>query len=258
MASRVGSITQFAPLSPPWQLTQLDQNFTNETAGQNDSSLGYVNAVATDTGTANNYAVTLPFGSPTAYNQGMTVAFNPANANTAGSVITVSPLGSTPILTAGGLPLPANTLLVGVTAYLVFIGSAFRLLNQTSVNPNNFFPPLVSPGTLTIPMLGFSSLNANISQSIAGTYTYNITNLSLGTFVYILIRTSGVNKLVALSASDPSSVAYNINVVYGTSSHIHFGGGATDFAPTILLYQGVATFDTNAAQNVLYLSGAAY
>jgi hypothetical protein len=61
----------------------------------------------------------------------------------------------------------------------------------------------------------------------------------------------------ANSNTDPSSVAYNINTVY-QGTHIHFGGGVTDTANTALLYQGVATFDTNAAQNVLYLAASFY
>jgi hypothetical protein len=256
MASRIGSITAFAPLSPPWQLTQLDQNFTNGVTAFNDSSLGYANAILTDTGSANNYIVACPFGAPTVYNQGTEIYFIPANSNTGASTLTVSPLGSAPIQTITGAAVTAGFLTANQLIHLIYIGSAFRIVNQAVYNPNNFSPAILSPGTTAIPMAGFTHLYANVSQSTSGTYTYNMTNLALGTFIYFLIRTSGNNKLVILSATDPSSVAYNINAVY-QNSHIHFPA-SQDAATTILLYQGVTTFDTNAAQNVLYLQASFY
>jgi len=127
--SRVASLTDFAALAPPWMLSQLDQNTTNIAAAFNDASLGYVNAIATDTGTANNYAVTCVYGTPSAYNAGFTIAFIPANTNTGASVITVSPLGSLSIVDVNGNTLQAGAIQSGRLCALICMGSSFRIVN---------------------------------------------------------------------------------------------------------------------------------
>lgn len=201
MASRVGTITQFAPQAPPWQLTQLDQNFTNETAAINDSSLGAVNAIATDTGSANNYAVTLPFGSPTAYNQGMTVVFIPANNNTGSSVITVSPLGSASITDVNGNPIGAGALVAGRVAVLTFIGSSFRITN-TATGPLFQNPILTSAGTTTISCTNSSQISITLDTTGApnsGTYTLQLTSVLWGAHIDINWLVAGTGQLLKFS-----------------------------------------------------------
>lgn len=129
MASRIASLTDFASLAPPWQLSQLDQNSTNITSFANDSSLGYVNAISTDSGSANNYSVACVFGTPSAYNAGMYIAFIPANTNNGASVITVSPLGSLSIVDSSGNALQAGEIQLGRLCVLICMGSVFRLVS---------------------------------------------------------------------------------------------------------------------------------
>src|SRR5271165_4999026 len=78
MANRIGTINQFENLSPPWLLTSLDQYFAFITSGFTDSSLGWVNGVPLDTGTANNYVISaLRVGVPSNYQDGMMLVWIP-------------------------------------------------------------------------------------------------------------------------------------------------------------------------------------
>src|SRR6516225_3867059 len=128
MANRLATFPTFANLAPPWSLPTLDSNFIATATFANDSSLGYVNGIATDTGAANAYVVTCPFVAPTAYNAGMTVVFNPANTNTGSSTIQVLPLsGTQQIRDFSGNQIPPGAIRVGVTTVLYYIAGAFRM-----------------------------------------------------------------------------------------------------------------------------------
>ena len=124
----------FASLNPPWILASLDANSSNVQAALNDSSLGFVNGIPTDTGSANNYQVTLPIGAPSAYNAGFTVAFIAANTNTGASTLTVAPLGSQAIVNMLGAPLQNGDIVAGCAYVCISNGSQFYLLNAPSSN----------------------------------------------------------------------------------------------------------------------------
>jgi hypothetical protein len=127
---RIASPNLFAGLAPPWILANLDANSSAVQGALNDSSLGYTNFVGTDTGIANAYSVTLPFGTPSAYKAGMSVVFTAANSNTGSSTMTVSPLGAVSIIEAGGGALQAGDIQGGATYALVYNGTQFVLLNS--------------------------------------------------------------------------------------------------------------------------------
>lgn len=252
MASRIGTLTNFAPLSPPWQLPALDTNSGNIVAAFNDSSLGYVNAIATDNGTANNYLVTLPYGSPLGYNQGMTVVFIPANSNTGSSSITVSPLGSVSILTTLGGALPANAIIAGSVVQLVYIGSAFRIINQNVYNPNLVNPTTLSPGTLITNMSGFTQMYGYMVQSTAGTYTYNFTNVAVGTAFYMLVQTNGSTRGAKMTATTAAAATINCFALEPNGTIVNLAT-QTLTTPNLLLLQGVVTFDQNTVAYNLYM-----
>src|SRR5208282_3428457 len=134
MANRATPATHQGPLSPPWLLSAFDSNWDSPITALNDSSLGFVNYIGTDTGSANNYLVTLPFGLPSAYNPGMLIIFNPANSNTGASVVTVSPLTSVSILDSSGNPLSTGAINAGTLLEMVFTGSAFQIVTP-SIGP---------------------------------------------------------------------------------------------------------------------------
>jgi hypothetical protein len=258
MASRIGSLTQFAPLSPPWQLTQLDANFTAGVTAFNDSSLGYSNAISTDTGTANNYIVALPYGSPTGYNQGMLVTFIPANSNSGASTITVSPLGSAPITDLNGNALSAGLLVAGQKAVLVYIGTSFCLTNSTQFNVKNQDYGVFSTNTATLDCTGFSRVNVSIQYTGAGDFTLTLNNLGIGTYVtwnafnsaggqrhFIMAATIvGGTQVNPISAFATGLKANMLNANFNTN----FGNGQT------LLVQGAVTTLAGAVNPQLIMS----
>jgi hypothetical protein len=245
MASRIGSLTQFAPLSPPWQLTQLDANFTAGVTAFNDSSLGYSNAISIDTGTANNYIVSLPFGSPTGYNQGMLVVFIPANSNSGASTITVSPLGSAPITDLNGNALSAGLLVAAQVAVLVYIGTSFRLTNSTQFNVKNQDYGVFSTNNASLDCTGFSRVNVSIQYIGSGDFTLTLNNLGIGTYVtWNAINNTAGQRHFIMAATIVGGI--QVNPIYGfafgfkanmqsANANNNFGSNAT------LLLQGAVT-----------------
>lgn len=128
MANRITSYNTFASLTTA-STVNLDQNFTYTASGFEDSSLGWNNLVTVDSGSANNYVVTLPYGAPSNYNVGFLVEFIPANSNTGASNITISPLGSATIVDSFGNMLFAGAIVAGKLCQIVYTGTNFRLLN---------------------------------------------------------------------------------------------------------------------------------
>lgn len=131
MANRINPLTTFATTSPPWSLALLDANTNAIGAAINDSSLGWMNGIPNDTGSANNYVVTLPYGTPSGYNPGFTVTFIPTFTNTGASNINVNTLGPVPIVDVFGVALAAGLLVAGKAALIQYTGTNFRLLNSS-------------------------------------------------------------------------------------------------------------------------------
>ncbi len=210
MASRVGSLTDFAPLSPPWLLTELDQNTTNIAAAFNDSSLGYVNAIATDVGTSNNYIVTCSFGSPTAYNQGMTVVFIAANTNTGASTITVSPLGSFQIVDQAGDALVSGMIQVGQRVALVFVGTSFTLMGPSG-SRLLYSAPAGNAANTQLNCAGYTSLFLTTNYITASsTYTLQLDNLAAGVSIVWQHGWNAASQHVILAPySDGGTTIYN-------------------------------------------------
>jgi hypothetical protein len=269
MANRIGTFPTFANLAPPWSLPTLDANFVSVNTAFNDSSLGFVNATATDTGTANNYVVTLPFGTPSTYNQGMTVAFVPLNSNTGSSNITVNPLGSVSILDASGNALATGAMTAGALVTMVFVGTAFRLITSSAggrlVYTNNVTAS--PPVTITINCLGFSSVSVYISLKAAanGTFTFALTNLAAGTPIDILINVNTISQIAKWTASTPSAIAYTaISAIYGFDNAPPGGNfnvnliTTGDSASNFIQYRGVANLDPNSSNNVIHFIAASF
>lgn len=253
MANRIGTFPTFANFAPPWSLPTLDANFVSVNAAMNDSSLGFVNATAVDTGTANNYIITCPFGVPSTYNQGMTVAFVPLNTNTGASNITVSPLGSTSILTPAGNPLPANAIVAGVITTMVFVGTGFRLFG-TSDTLNSPLGLISAPGTTTVDCTGFTSIQVQLTMGSAGNYTLQLNNLSFGAPVDVQVITGGNTQHFKILAATPASATYSTLAIYqGTTTTF---ASAYDTSPNHLLYHGVTILNTNTGTPNLHMQAS--
>jgi len=172
MANRATPAIKQETLSPPWLLASFDSNWNSPITALNDASMGYVNGVPIDSGSANNVILACPFGAPSAYNQGMTIVFYPALSNTGSSTITVSPLTSKTIVNQFGAPLSANDLVgtsiqsgtMNATALVTGLTSTSGLVPGQLVSGAN-----ITAGTSVSAIASSTSVLLNQNASGSGT-----------------------------------------------------------------------------------------
>jgi hypothetical protein len=179
------------------QVTQLQQQAGN---------------YANDTGTVNNYAITLnPAPASLAFLTGVPIRFKVGalNANTGGSSLNVNGLGATIIVNPDGSGLWAGELPANAIATVIYDGSRFQL--PTFVTPE--FP--IGLGTITgsTTVIGSSGANRNFNVSGTGTVitlnastfqagqTVGFTNTAGGTLSVTITTTSGTFYGGTLSGS---------------------------------------------------------
>jgi len=253
MANRIGTINQFENLSPPWLLTSLDQYFAFITSGFTDSSLGWVNGVPLDTGTANNYVISaLPFGVPSNYQDGMMLVWIPNNTNTGQSNITINPLGSTSILNPAGIVLQGGELAANQAVAMVYKSatpSGFRIIGPC---PLGIQKVLSSSTSATIECAGYSSINAEVVFASGGaSQTVSLAHLAAGVPVNLWIANgvastitvfvNGTNptgtpfsSVTGVITSNSTSVLLNIQgSVFGVAQSQVFTGGAINSANAV-------------------------
>lgn len=210
MANRLNAPNTFAALSPPWPLSSLDANATQNQAAWNDSSLGFVNGICTDTGSANAYVVSagnLPFGAPSSYQSGMTIYLLPANTNTTASTITVGALGSASILTPAGNALNGGEINQNELLGLVYnsaVPTGFRMI--TSCRFVNVASS--SASSVSYNVAGYSSV-AVVATFTGSSFTVNLNNLSFGVPTRVhFANTSGATKNFALAGTNAAGTAW--------------------------------------------------
>lgn len=238
MASRIATLNTFASLTTS-PVSAIDFNSNAITTGFNDSSLGWVNGIATDTGSANNYIVTAPFGSPTALNAGFYVAFIAANANTGNSTLTVNPLTSANLLDWKGNPLPPGAVQAGALIKAVYVAGAFRV--GYNVNSGVVFsnPVVTVAGTTTVACGGASQVTImfDTTGGPSGNYILTLTGILIGAHVDIhWFMAGGGQKFGLQGCTDSAGNAIN-NIRTGD----WFGGSQTNNDLTVALSWG-ATF----------------
>lgn len=191
-------------IASPINVQFFDQDYAQILTDFNDSAIGYVNYGA-DTGTANNYVVTLA-QAPSAYAAGTTVAFTPANSNTGASVINVNTVGSASIVRPDGTALIGGELVIGVMAVLVYNGSNFVL---------HALPWLPLATNLGANLNTNQSVNCQNASNVLVNFTFNaaitltLNNLALGVPLSIQIaNTAGSTLTFKLVANQPGGTAY--------------------------------------------------
>jgi hypothetical protein len=219
MANRIPSPNLFAGLPPDWLLSSLDQNSGFYQTGFNDSSLGWVNGIPVDTGSANAYSVVLPFGSPSSPQDGMCVAFIPANTNTGGSALTVSPLGSAAILNKAGIALTGGEIIANkacVVVYKTAVPTGFRLLSHQGLSYQ------ASPsGNVTVECAGYDSIYVFLTFTSVTSCALTLSHLAMGIPVAVTFNNQGGGTLTySIKATD--AAGNNYGNIYGS---IIFGGG---------------------------------
>ena len=205
MPNRCAVESQIENLSGNVAGSLFDTNWANPRVALNDASLGYSNFVGTDTGSANNYVLTVNYGAPTAYNVGMRVTFLPANSNTSTAVINVNGLGTKAIVNMFGTAVTPGDIVAGQACELEYDGTSFRILSPCAsnlVNSNLFFTNRVCYDDF---------------ENISGT---SFTSGIYPSRLPWLISTSGSGSLAASSiGTDATNKARSvINLASGTAS----------------------------------------
>lgn len=240
MANRLGAPNLFAALSPPWLLSQLDSNSTQNQSAWNDSSLGFVNGICTDTGVANAYVITagnLPFGAPSSYNSGMTLFFIPNNVNTGSSTIAVGALGTASILNKAGLALQGGELPTDKEAGIVYNNSSpvgFRIFTFCPLSVS-----FANTASVTVNCAGYDSVALLITWSSAVTTNIVLNNVAVGTGVTVAL-TNGFASSNPWSLKLTDTAANNFsNVIVGLAPT--FTGGSNLFTSSSVTLQAGAT-----------------
>jgi hypothetical protein len=91
---------------------------------------------ATDTGTANAYAVALT-PAPSSYTAGMVVVFEAVHANTGASTLNVNSLGNKNITKFGSVALSSGDIAANQVIIAVYDGTEFQMLGPTGGSINN-------------------------------------------------------------------------------------------------------------------------
>jgi hypothetical protein len=173
----------FATFSGNEPVTTLSDNFSALANIINDSAAGATN-YAVDTGTTNNYVVTI-VPPPVAYEAGFMIVINPANTNTGASVINANALGNKSILHADGTALTGNEIVAGVAIALVYNGTAFVLANAP-------LSTVSAPGLQQAPYSGVRLIDE--CTALPGAYQWNSNNSGAGVTIQAVTTTDAVQK----------------------------------------------------------------
>ena len=189
-------------IASPINVQFFDQNYAQLLTDFNDSAIGYVNFGA-DTGTANNYVITLP-QAPSAYAGGTTICFTPANSNTAASVINVNAVGSASIVRPDGTALTGGEIVQGVLCRLIYNGSNFVISALPWEPLSSFFSAPITNQTVNCQNASqVGVVLANIGASI----TLTLNNLAIGINPTIIVSSSGTFTF-KIAATLPGGTAY--------------------------------------------------
>ena len=174
MTAKVTIPNTFATATTAIPLSQLDGNFSNVNAAINNA-LTFSN-YAVDTGTANNYAITIT-GQTTTYAAGIAFQFKAANTNTGASTLNVNGQGTQSIVKTDGSALVAGDIVSGAIATVMYDGTNFQLLNDSG-GAGGTFTNITVTGTATIATGNVANLiSANVA--ITGGSITGITDLAV-------------------------------------------------------------------------------
>lgn len=190
---------------------------------------------ATDSGSANAYAVTLS-PAPTAYTTGMKVYMKAANANTTNSTINVNSLGAKNIFYKGSGTLVANVIRASAVYTLIYDGTQFHVVGNE-----------ISDGTVTSLTIsgGLQAVSASpitVSDTIRAAC---LVNAQTGTSDTIADDDRG--KLITYS--NGSAIAVTLPQAGAASSFLagwfcevtNLGAGTVTITPTTSTIDGAAT-----------------
>jgi len=199
-----------------WQVMNFE-GFTSTTTNNNTFTIDIPYCV--DTGTANN--IVAPFSPAiTSLVAGLTIEVKVAHTNTGATQITVNALAAAPVVDKFGNPLAANAIATGEVILLVYDGTQFQVVNDTSVA---------------------SSLINGTSYTSHGSYTFTVPDGVYNIFVR-LVGAGG-----AFFNDDVSVDEGNAQNMYDDS-----GGGAGGYAEGFVAVTPGQTVTVTVGQGGLY------
>ena len=228
MAKPVSIPNSFATSTSAIPLSYLDQDF-NALANSTNDLATYSNYVA-DTGSANAYIANFPANTNTSsLTAGLRVQFKAANANTGTSTLNVQvnsvSIGSATIKLTDGSNLPANAIVAGAMVDVMYDGTNFQMLSDSSGGAE-----IITNLTVT------GNLAVTGTTTLTGNLTANVANITTITSDLVFSSNGAVTMPSGTTAEQPGSpltgmIRYNTTTNtfegYGASSWGSIGGGAT-------------------------------
>lgn len=261
MTAKVTIPNTFATATTAIPLSQLDGNFSNVNAAINNA-LTFSN-YALDTGTANNYAITIT-GQTTTYAAGIAFQFKAANANSGASTLNVNGQGTQSIVRTDGTALSAGDIAAGAIVSVMYDGTNFQLLNDSG-GKSETVSNLTVTGTATINVANVTTFNPTITNAQLANSTATLGNATItlgGTTTTVGNLTLQNANITSVSPAFPNSFLANSSVTLGNTA-VSLGSTATSLGNlttanvtiTNFTESVVAVGNTGASQTLALTNG---
>ena len=242
MAKPISVPNTFAGSTSAIPLVYLDQDFSTISNATNDLAT-YSNYVA-DTGVADAYIANYPANIvTTTVTAGLRLQFKAANANTGASTLQVQvnsvSIGSGAIKLTDGSALPANTIVANAVVDVLYDGTNFQLLSDSS-GGKEVITDLSVTGNLTV--TGTTGLTGALTANVANITTGNITTANVTTM-------SGTTNYTGQQTFTGSSSILSSKFVNSLETTTVSATAATGTINYDVTTQSVLYYTTNASAN---------
>jgi len=247
MAKPISVPNTFAGSTSAIPLVYLDQDFSTISNATNDLAT-YSNYVA-DTGVANAYIANYPANIvTTTVSAGLRLQFKAANANTGASTLNVQvnsvSIGSGSIKLTDGSALPANTIVANAVVDVLYDGTSFQLLSDSS-GGKEVITDLSVTGNLTV--TGTTGLTGALTANVANITTATITTGNITTAnVTTMSGTTNYTGQQTFTGSSSILSSKFVNSLETTTVSATAATGTINYDVTT---QSVLYYTTNASAN---------
>ena len=247
MAKPISIPNTFAGSTSAIPLVYLDQDFSSLSNATNDLAT-YSNFVV-DTGVADAYIANYPANIVTStITAGLRLQFKAANANTGASTLNVQvnsvSIGSGAVKLTDGSALPANTIVANAVVDVLYDGTNFQLLSDSS-GGKEVITDLNVTGNLTV--TGTTGLTGALTANVANITTATITtgNITTANVTTMSGTTNYTGKQTFTGSSSVLSSKF-VNSLETTTVSATAATGTINYDVTT---QSVLYYTTNASAN---------
>ena len=247
MAKPISIPNTFAGSTSAIPLVYLDQDFSSLSNATNDLAT-YSNFVV-DTGVADAYIANYPANIVTStITAGLRLQFKAANANTGASTLNVQvnsvSIGSGAVKLTDGSALPANTIVANAVVDVLYDGTNFQLLSDSS-GGKEVITDLNVTGNLTV--TGTTGLTGALTANVANITTATITtgNITTANVTTMSGTTNYTGKQTFTGSSSVLSSKF-LNSLETTTVSATAATGTINYDVTT---QSVLYYTTNASAN---------